>query len=153
LPRAAVYYNWITVPPDDVYKKLVDRQWNPSKTLLVSADISAGNGNKPPSTVKFVSYTPQHIQIEADAGDAGVLLLNDLYDTGWRVFVDGKESELLCCNAIMRGVRLPAGKHEIIFTYHPYLTRFMVVVLTLLMIAVWGILRWAAQYFGKQGGK
>jgi uncharacterized membrane protein YfhO len=48
-----------------------------------------------------------------------VLLLNDKYDPGWQVWVDGKPAELLRCNFLMRGVQLPAGAHTVEFLFKP----------------------------------
>jgi uncharacterized membrane protein YfhO len=46
-----------------------------------------------------------------------VLLLNDRFDSHWRVLVDGKPAELLRCNFIMRGVYLPPGQHMVEFKF------------------------------------
>jgi Bacterial membrane protein YfhO len=36
----------------------------------------------------------------------------------WRVTVDGKPAELLRVDHNLRGVRVPAGAHQVVFTYH-----------------------------------
>ena len=46
-----------------------------------------------------------------------MLLLNDQYDPGWSVTVDGRPAELMRCNYLMRGVYLPAGTHTVEFSF------------------------------------
>ena len=53
----------------------------------------------------------------AQADTPSVLLLNDKFDSQWRVFVDGKPAELLRCNFIMRGVYLTPGAHTVEFQF------------------------------------
>jgi hypothetical protein len=50
------------------------------------------------------------------AGD-GLLVLGDPWYPQWRVRVDGRPAELLRVDHAFRGVRVPAGDHEVVFTY------------------------------------
>jgi uncharacterized membrane protein YfhO len=51
-------------------------------------------------------------------GDAdGLLVLGDPWYPQWRVEVDGRPAELLRVDHAFRGVRVPAGRHEVVFTY------------------------------------
>ena len=50
-----------------------------------------------------------------------MLLYNDRASRDWRVWVDGKQTQLLHCNYIMRGVFVPAGEHKVEFRYEPTL--------------------------------
>lgn len=47
----------------------------------------------------------------------GILQLSIPYSEGWKVFVDGKEQELLNLNTGFIGVELDAGKHNVEFKY------------------------------------
>jgi uncharacterized membrane protein YfhO len=90
--------------------------------VLVSKPLPAGA--KPTATnqspaVEFVSYAPADIKLKASPATASVLLLNDKYDPGWKVLVDGKSAELLKCNFLMRGVYLEPGQHEVEFKFRP----------------------------------
>ncbi len=141
LPRAAVYYNWRKVPANETINALTDKKWNPATTLLVTADIANSSGHGNPTPVTYIKHKPQRVEIEVEAKESGILLVNDRYDPDWRVFVDGKEKDVLICNAIMRGVKVSAGKHKIVFVYHPYLKQFIISMIALLIIAVWAIVR------------
>ena len=47
------------------------------------------------------------------------MVLADQYDEGWHAKIDGKDSKISPANLIFRAVKIPAGKHEVIFTYWP----------------------------------
>ena len=51
----------------------------------------------------------------------GFVVLGDNYDPGWRVWVDGREGEVLRANYSMRAVALEPGSHRIFFSYRPRL--------------------------------
>jgi uncharacterized membrane protein YfhO len=72
--------------------------------------------------VKITAYSPKRLRLEATAAALSVLLLNDKHSSNWRVTVDGHPATLLRCNYLMRGVQVPAGKHEIEFRYEPPIT-------------------------------
>lgn len=49
-----------------------------------------------------------------------ILILADLFYPGWRVFVDGKESEIMNVNDLFRAVKLTKGEHRVKFIYDPF---------------------------------
>ena len=126
LPRAKLYPYWIT-PPDDqtTLRTLTAPQWDPAQSVLVSSDApvpppSASPGTDP-GAVSITSYHPKDIKLQTSAKTTSVLLYNDRTSRDWRVWVDGKPSQLLRCNFIMRGVFVPAGEHTVEFRYEPTL--------------------------------
>ena len=46
-------------------------------------------------------------------------MLADNYYQGWVARIGGEEVPILRVNHTMRGVVLPAGDHEVVFTYEP----------------------------------
>ena len=50
---------------------------------------------------------------------AGIVVLSDSFARGWRASLDGVPCEILRVNGIFRGVAVPAGVHDIVFTYRP----------------------------------
>ena len=77
-------------------------------------------------TVEVSRYEPKKILLDAAAPTPSVLLLNDRYDSDWKVFVDGKPETALRCNYIMRGVYLAAGQHRVEFRFEPPATMFYI---------------------------
>jgi len=121
LPRAKLYTNWQVCTNDaEALKQMASPAFDPARKVLVATPLpapAAANANQSAGTVDFDSYAPKEIVLRAKAAAPSVLLLNDRFDPGWKVTVDGKRAELLRCNYIMRGVQVPPGEHQIEFRF------------------------------------
>jgi uncharacterized membrane protein YfhO len=51
----------------------------------------------------------------------GIVVLADSWAPDWSVTVDGKDAKSLRINTAVRGVRVPAGKHAVVWEYWPAL--------------------------------
>ncbi|MGB3307687.1 MAG: YfhO family protein [Thermomicrobiales bacterium] len=65
------------------------------------------------------SFAPEKITIQARADAPGLLVVSEIYDKGWKAYVDGKRVDLLQTNGALRGVPLPAGEHTVELRYEP----------------------------------
>lgn len=121
LPRVKLYSQWQANTNDQaVLKTLTDLNFNPAETVLVSTPpekFPLPTTNATAGEVKFKSYTPKHIILDAQVAAPAVLLLNDKFDPNWRVMVNGQPAQLLRCNFLMRGVALPPGSHTVEFYF------------------------------------
>jgi hypothetical protein len=102
--------------------ELVSPAFDPWQTVLLAESPAVPNPpaaatNVNSGTVEFTSYAPKDIKFHTQAATPTVLLLNDQYDSHWRVFVDGKPAPLLRANFIMRGVYLTQGEHKVEFYF------------------------------------
>ena len=59
------------------------------------------------------------IEIAVDAGQAGFVVLNDMYHDWWEATLDGKPVDILRANVLFRAVQVPAGKHVLTFEFKP----------------------------------
>lgn len=48
---------------------------------------------------------------------SGILQISTSYSSGWKAYVDGKETEVLNVNTGFIGVSLEEGEHEVYFKY------------------------------------
>lgn len=124
LPRAKLYANWQVATNDAAALAwLASPSFEPQKSVIIPAGLlseSRTEGtNEYAGSVEYVHYSPKDVLLKSDAPTDTVLLLNDRFDTNWRVFVDGKGQPVLQCNYIMRGVYLSPGQHQVEFRFQP----------------------------------
>ena len=135
LPRAKLYTDWqVSADDNETLKQLASPAFNPAQKVLVASRLpapAAANAKESAGAVDFTSYAPKRIGLSAKAAAPSVLLLNDRFDPGWKVTVDGKPAELLRCNYIMQGVRVPPGEHQIEFRFAAPVTAFVISLLGL----------------------
>lgn len=72
-----------------------------------------------PGVVREIVYTPNKVKLEANCEGTCFLVLADRYYPGWKAFIDGTPTTILPTNAVMRGIVVPGGSHEIVFRYMP----------------------------------
>ncbi len=68
---------------------------------------------------EIVEDADERLVIRAECETPGVLVVADAWYPGWSVTVDGEPAELLRANYAFRGVVLPEGEHEVVFTFRP----------------------------------
>jgi hypothetical protein len=92
------------------------------RTTVVLERAGAGVALPPSgavSEVAFAADTPDRVELAVDAAAPGILVLADAWAAGWRVTVDGAEAEPLHADFAFRGVAVPAGRHTVVWRYHP----------------------------------
>jgi hypothetical protein len=125
LPRAYLLSNW---------------QWQPDVAAAVAAmqeeDFVVGEtavlirNNQPdplltgergsaPGTATITQDETERIVIQTDSPADGLLVLSDAYYPGWQATVDGEATAVYPANAYFRAVFVPAGQHEVVFTFVP----------------------------------
>jgi hypothetical protein len=155
LPRARLYTDWqVSTNNDETLRQLASPAFDPAQKVLVADPLpapAAANAKGSGGTVDFTSYAPKDIVFHAKAAAPCVLLLNDRFDPGWKVTVDGKPAKLLRCNYVMRGVQVPPGEHEIEFRFPPSVIALVCLPvsslgpatgLVLAVRSLWLLLRW-----------
>jgi hypothetical protein len=75
------------------------------------------------------SYGANEISATVTAASRGLAVFNEVYFPGWRAFVDGRETPVIRCNHLLRGVAVGRGEHSIVLRYWP--TRYGVYLLLL----------------------
>ena len=128
LPRARLYGNWkVTTDARDALGELAGLDFDPHSSVLLSgSDLETGDGvsaGEPVvGSVAIETYRPKFIGLKASLDRPAILSLNEKFHPDWKVWVDGKPSELLRSNFIMRGVLLDKGEHRVEMRYQPRTT-------------------------------
>lgn len=82
-----------------------------------------GDGREWPApevgTAEVLAYDSRHVAVRTDSREPGYLVLADRYDDSWRAAIDGQQAPLFRANGMFRAVPVPAGAHEIVFSYEP----------------------------------
>ena len=69
--------------------------------------------------VEVISRTENKIEMKSQSETGGLLVLSEIYyQPSWRAFVNGEETHVYQTNHVLRSVKIPAGKSEIIFEYN-----------------------------------
>lgn len=124
-----------------------------SETVLLEKEPRIRPVSKEGASASITRYTLDEIRVDAKLPAAAILVLSEVYYPKWKVYVDGKEGEILKADYAVRAVSLPAGGHEVVFRYDTATLErgllisvvTLVIVLTVLLAsspAVYGKLRW-----------
>ncbi|KAA3661290.1 MAG: hypothetical protein DWQ10_04845, partial [Calditrichaeota bacterium] len=120
LPRAFLVGKYaLADSAETIPEKLTALLFEPDSTVLLEKKPQ-GNPQPDSSAVcEIRSYTPNRIDIKTEAKHDQILVLSDsYYKPGWSAFVDGRATEILRANHAFRAVYLPAGTHEVVFSFH-----------------------------------
>ncbi|HEY0321018.1 MAG TPA: YfhO family protein [Pyrinomonadaceae bacterium] len=69
------------------------------------------------SSARIVSYENNRLVIETIADSPTVLVVSETFYPGWEATLDGKQTQILITDFLLRGVVLPAGSHRIEMRY------------------------------------
>ena len=72
------------------------------------------------SVLKIDSFEDRDIKGSVNAAEDGILYMSVPYFKGFKVYVDGKQAEIVKVGGAMLGVRISAGEHDIHITYRTY---------------------------------
>ncbi len=71
-------------------------------------------------TIYETSYAPNALTYSVNSAKGGIAVFSEIYfPWGWTATVDGKETQLGRVNYTLRALRVPAGRHEIRFSFDP----------------------------------
>ncbi|HMA37443.1 MAG TPA: hypothetical protein VKY74_23520 [Chloroflexia bacterium] len=128
-PRAWLVHQVAVVAPGKQLRRLVDPGFDPARLALLDSALPAtaplpaaplpGGPYVDSDQVTIDYYAPEQVAIGTASTSAGVLVLADQAFPGWEAQVDGGPAPILTVDHALRGVYLPAGAHQVRFTYHP----------------------------------
>jgi hypothetical protein len=89
--------------------------------LLLYDDLSLPGKflDGPNDNVQVTYFDVNTLRLQANFIKPQVVVYNDSYTKSWKASLDGMPVELLRANEAFKGIKVPAGKHQIEFSYHP----------------------------------
>lgn len=111
--------------------KSADEEYNllgeidPRTTAIVNdkfAEVFKGleltNNTDSLNSVTLVDYKANELRYKTESVKKGLVVFSEIYyPKGWSAFIDGKPTEVVCADYILRGVVVPEGEHTIEFKF------------------------------------
>lgn len=102
---------------------VTERFLNEQSPLAEAKKTLDAAGNTPldsTASITLTSYAPNKLVYKSNSTVPQTALFSEVYyHPGWVALVDGVETPIFQANWILRGLQLPAGAHEIVFTFEP----------------------------------
>jgi len=95
------------------YTAVVDERFkNQLEGFTLNSDASG--------TIKLIDYKPNHLNYESNSTAEQVAVFSEIYySKGWNAYIDGELKPHFCTNYVLRGMRVPSGKHLVEFKFEP----------------------------------
>jgi len=69
-------------------------------------------------SIVMTDYKPNKLEYDFSAASDQLVLFSEVfYDLGWTAYIDGEEVEHFRADYLIRGLKVPAGEHQITFKY------------------------------------
>ncbi|MDI6784380.1 MAG: YfhO family protein, partial [bacterium] len=139
VPRVFTISKYEFIPDEE---KVIERMKNPEFNLregvLVESDpgfVSTTNTDYNPTGAEIIQYSPNQVKIRTLTNTASLLVFHDYYTPDWKATVDGKPTNVIKTNYLMRSVVIPAGNHTVVFRYEPNMIGLYISAICLLLFA------------------
>ena len=85
------------------------------------ADIIGKEALQSDSTVsvELTSYEANRLAYKVRSKQGGVVVFSEIYYPGWTCTIDGQPTDIVRANYVLRGIKVPAGEHEVVMTFDP----------------------------------
>ncbi len=72
------------------------------------------------SNVTLTHYQPNEIRYTTENSGDGLVVFSEIYyPHGWTATIDGVDAKLLRADYLLRALAVPAGKHQVVLSFHP----------------------------------
>lgn len=97
---------------------------DPKTTAVIDKSFEAVAGKNAPmddnAKIEMTDYTPMCVKYKSQGNAENIALFSEVYyQPGWNAYIDGKKVDHFRANWILRGLRIPAGDHNIEFKFEP----------------------------------
>jgi hypothetical protein len=101
------------------------KSFDPKSTAIVNKsfekELAGFNSGSGEGEIKLTEYQPNYLKYEASVNSGSQLAVFSeiYYPKGWKSFIDGKETPHIQADFVLRGLVIPAGKHQVEFKFEP----------------------------------
>ena len=101
------------------------KNFDPKSTAIVNKSFDKGlcgfTSGSGEGDIKLTAYQPNDLKYEAtvNSGSQLAVFSEIYYPKGWKSFIDGKETPHIQVDYVLRGLVIPAGKHQVEFKFEP----------------------------------
>jgi uncharacterized membrane protein YfhO len=67
----------------------------------------------------MTSFDNDAITYESNSANNNTAIFSEIYYKDWNAYIDGKKVPFYKANYVLRGLTIPAGKHEVKFKFEP----------------------------------
>jgi hypothetical protein len=149
LPRAyGVFRAEVVADPEAQLARVLDAGFSVRDTVVLERRPPAirwpEDAPSDPPIITAFEEDPAgaRVTVRARFPRPGLLVLLDNHFPGWEAFVDGELTPILRANYAFRAVSVPAGSHEVRFTYRPRYWLASLLASALALLALIGVLQW-----------
>ncbi len=136
-------------PEMDILQQIKTSSFNPAEKAFVADKNLKVETKDSTAGVKITEYTDELVKAEVTTSANNFLVFGDTYmtgkadyklftlSTGWKAYVDNKETKIYRTNHDFMGIVVPAGKHIVEFKYAPesfYISRNIALILSSLVV-------------------
>ena len=124
-PHAWIVHDVRPVTRGEALPLLTNGVVDPYQTALVEGDppVTSAPDGPADESARVITYEPDRVAIATRAAAPGLLVVSEIYESGWRAFVDGEEVEILPTHHALRGIPIPEGEHSVEMHYDPLALR------------------------------
>lgn len=92
---------------------IVDQRFKDQVNQVSSVEDSS-------ASIKLTSYKPNDLVYESNSATDKFAVFSEIYyDKGWNAYIDGKKMDYARVNYVLRGMKIPSGKHQVEWKFEP----------------------------------
>jgi hypothetical protein len=147
-PHAWIVHDVRPVTRGEALPLLTSGVVDPYQTALVEGvpPVTAAPDDSAAEAVRVTAYEPDRMSIATQTAAPGLLVVSEIYESGWRAYVDGEEVEILPTHHALRGIPIPSGEHTVEMRYDPLSLRlglWISGIATAAMVVIFAIAGWS----------
>jgi hypothetical protein len=120
LPRATVVGEYrVAKPPSAILDSVAQGSRDAARVTWLERDPGLALGSASGATATITSYRLNDLEIEVSTPGAALLRLADLWYPDWEATVDGRPTQILKADYLLRAVAVPPGTHRVAFHFRP----------------------------------